>query len=323
MRKNSIRDLIPLQEAFRVAHQSICLKRKVGAVLVSRGDIVSREFNRYTVPHVPCSEDSPCYSGCEERHLELERDYQERKPLAPEIRALLSVRDSKISTKGATLWTREELTSKSSMELIAASIETVRVFGKCPVWRRNEHSDEVKKLENAGVRVIQQDYLDSFWYESLPWQGQSETGETIFSSLLVSPGGEVIGQAQKQARDTFKGYFGNIGSCDNVCAERMAIYDCLRKDPSLLVGSSLYSTYEPCYFCALVIVETGIARLVFSVSASDKHLGIALLREKGVQVERIDNGDSTQRNWYSSISAEKNPPKRIGRKNPIAGTLSD
>ena len=323
MKETSIRDLIPLQKAFEASVQSPCLKRKVGAVLVSAGDIVSRECNRYPFRRGPCTRDSPCFSGREERQFELERDFAERKPLAPELRALLSASSSPVPTRGTTLWTREELTLGSGPELIAAGIETVRIYGKCPVRRMDEHSEEVRGLEEAGVRVVQKGYLEDFWYDPLPWQGDSDTGETMFSALLVSPKGDVVGRAVKQSTDKFVGYLGNSASCGNVCAERMAIYDCLKRDPTLLTDACLYTTYEPCYFCALVIVEIGLGRVVYSTSANDGHLGIAMLKEKGVHVDRIDYDGSSLRITKVATSEEGGTFKRTRRKSQAVGSMSD
>jgi len=50
----------------------------------------------------------------------------------------------------------------------------------------------------------------------------------------------------------------------------------------ILAESILYSTLEPCYECAKLIINAGIVRVVYSM-AYRSHLGLMLLREAGVE----------------------------------------
>jgi dCMP deaminase len=50
----------------------------------------------------------------------------------------------------------------------------------------------------------------------------------------------------------------------------------------MLAESILYSTLEPCYECAKLIINAGIVRVVYS-RAYRSHLGSMLLREAGVE----------------------------------------
>lgn len=94
------------------------------------------------------------------------------------------------------------------------------------------------------------------------------------------------------------GYNGTPSGFENVCeengqtkpyvlhAEANAITK-VAKSANSSAGSTMYITASPCIECAKLIIQAGIARVVYSEDyrADD---GIELLRRAGVKVDKVD-----------------------------------
>ena len=74
-------------------------------------------------------------------------------------------------------------------------------------------------------------------------------------------------------------------SCPSVHAELNAIINAAYHGVSIK-GATLYTQIDPCFWCALAIINAGIKKVVVYGDYSDKH-GIEALRKGGVTIERI------------------------------------
>jgi dCMP deaminase len=73
-------------------------------------------------------------------------------------------------------------------------------------------------------------------------------------------------------------------SCPSVHAEMNAIINAAYHGVSIK-GGTLYTQVDPCFWCALAIVNSGIKRVVVFADYSDKH-GIEVLEKSGIEVVR-------------------------------------
>lgn len=109
---------------------------------------------------------------------------------------------------------------------------------------------------------------DEFWMRhalTLADRAQHEDDEIPVGAVLVSAGGEVIGE----------GWNRNITDRDPTAhAEIVAMRQAgARVGNHRLLGSTLYVTLEPCAMCAMAMVHARIARVVYA--ASDPKTGAA------------------------------------------------
>lgn len=76
-------------------------------------------------------------------------------------------------------------------------------------------------------------------------------------------------------------------------AEANAIYWCAKTE-IITEGATAYVTLSPCKHCALALIQSGIARVVYEEEYwNPDKTGIELLREAGVVVEQIRDVNST------------------------------
>ena len=74
-------------------------------------------------------------------------------------------------------------------------------------------------------------------------------------------------------------------------AEANALYWCARTE-IITEGATCYVTLSPCKYCALGLIQSGIARVVYEEEYwNDDKTGIELLRKAGVVVERLPAPD--------------------------------
>jgi tRNA(Arg) A34 adenosine deaminase TadA len=93
---------------------------------------------------------------------------------------------------------------------------------------------------------------------ALAWEAR-ELGDHPFGSLLVTPGRAVL-----EARNTVVTQDDPTGH-----AETNLVRLAGRRNRTDLVGSSLYTSTEPCAMCAGAIYWSGIGRVVFALSADE------------------------------------------------------
>ncbi len=110
--------------------------------------------------------------------------------------------------------------------------------------------------------------IDVHWMRhalALAARARDEDGEIPVGAVLVSTGGEVLGE----------GWNRNISGHDpSAHAEIVAMRAAgSRLGNHRLVGTTLYVTLEPCAMCAMAAVHARIARVVFA--ASDPKTGAA------------------------------------------------
>lgn len=72
------------------------------------------------------------------------------------------------------------------------------------------------------------------------------------------------------------------GECGCIHAELNAIL----KAPGTMLGLMLYTTTAPCYACAKLVLNTGIARVVFGQRYRDD-TGLILLNDAGIVLEHL------------------------------------
>ena len=58
-------------------------------------------------------------------------------------------------------------------------------------------------------------------------------------------------------------------------------------------GATIYCTHSPCMDCALLILQAGITRIVYSQAYCDK--SIAFLKERGIEIESIERSSGLSR----------------------------
>lgn len=96
------------------------------------------------------------------------------------------------------------------------------------------------------------------------------------------------------------GYNGNPTGFDNKCedennethwytihAECNAILKCARWGHSC-DGATMYLTYSPCKACSILVLQSGIKRVVYISDYKDSS-GISFLLKSGISIERINN----------------------------------
>lgn len=105
--------------------------------------------------------------------------------------------------------------------------------------------------------------------------------------IIVNKGGQIVSQ----------GYNGTPTGFDNCCehdgqtkhevlhAESNAIAKCAKWGGST-DGATLYVTMSPCYECAKVIIQAGIARVVYNEVYRDES-GLQLLESAGIETWKI------------------------------------
>lgn len=76
--------------------------------------------------------------------------------------------------------------------------------------------------------------------------------------------------------------------CRGTHAEQNAIIQAAKHGVSIK-GGTIYCTLQPCSTCAKLIINSGIKRVVYKGSYNET-LGLALLEEAGIQVDRLDEG---------------------------------
>lgn len=76
----------------------------------------------------------------------------------------------------------------------------------------------------------------------------------------------------------------NLGECWCSHAEENAISQCARMGIAA-EGATIYTTSEPCLFCAKLMTQTGIVRVVYRDPYSEDHAGLALLRAANISCE--------------------------------------
>jgi len=54
-----------------------------------------------------------------------------------------------------------------------------------------------------------------------------------------------------------------------------------------LKGATVYSTHQPCHLCAMLLINTGVARVVYDFAYPDE-VAMTLFQQAGVVVEQID-----------------------------------
>lgn len=78
------------------------------------------------------------------------------------------------------------------------------------------------------------------------------------------------------------------GTCHEICyathAEQNAIIQAARMGIAI-EGATLYCTHQPCVICAKMIINSGIARVVYQQGYPDK-FSLELFEEAGVTIER-------------------------------------
>ncbi len=74
--------------------------------------------------------------------------------------------------------------------------------------------------------------------------------------------------------------------CYAIHAEQNAIIQAARLGVSI-DGATLYCTHQPCVICAKMIVNSGIARIVYIEGYPDE-FSLALIQEAGVLLERYE-----------------------------------
>jgi len=77
--------------------------------------------------------------------------------------------------------------------------------------------------------------------------------------------------------------------CYAIHAEQNAIIQAARLGSSI-DGATLYCTHQPCVICAKMIVNAGIARVVYKHGYPDD-FAVQMLREGGVSLERYVDGE--------------------------------
>ena len=80
--------------------------------------------------------------------------------------------------------------------------------------------------------------------------------------------------------------------CYAVHAEQNAIIQAAKLGVSI-EGATLYCTHQPCILCAKMIVNSGIARVVYGEGYPDE-FSLEIFREAGVRVECYSDGGKTE-----------------------------
>ncbi len=75
--------------------------------------------------------------------------------------------------------------------------------------------------------------------------------------------------------------------CYAVHAEQNAIIQAAKLGVSVQ-GATLYCTHQPCSICAKMIINSGIARVVFDEGYPDE-FSIKMFKEAGVQVDKFED----------------------------------
>ena len=74
--------------------------------------------------------------------------------------------------------------------------------------------------------------------------------------------------------------------CYAIHAEQNAIIQAAKLGVSI-EGATLYCTHQPCVICAKMIVNAGIARVVYGEGYPDQ-FALEIFQEAGVQLEKYD-----------------------------------
>ena len=94
-----------------------------------------------------------------------------------------------------------------------------------------------------------------------------------------------IGYCERKIRGIPSGQ--GLELCRAGHAEANAIDQCARRGTSCL-GSTLYVTTQPCVFCCIHIIQSGIKRVIFK-GDYPTGLGLELLKESGVEYIRYED----------------------------------
>lgn len=149
------------------------------------------------------------------------------------------------------------------------------------IWAENSYAVRLK----VGCLIVKDGVIISDGYNGTP------SGFANVCEYAVSPNGKerAYPQSVKELRDYRKKSWNLVTKDCVLHAESNAITK-LAKKGNAAMGATIYVTDEPCLECAKLIIQTGIARVVYARSYR-LHDGITLLKEAGVTVDFIPTSE--------------------------------
>lgn len=156
----------------------------------------------------------------------------------------------------------------------------------CHDWAGNSRAVRLK----VGALIVKDGQIISDGFNGTA-RGMNNTCENLFDHItgetteLISPEGAEIRYMDILAHG--KDYrYSLVSTKDVIHAELNAIIKLASKGGMGCEGATIYITDSPCYACSLLILQSGIKRVVYDREYRITD-GLNLLREHGVQVEHL------------------------------------